>query len=137
MLVYAATASRLGAQTEEIMLCISNQGLAGLHPFNALPYRHFEGGAVGRQQTLEYCLRLIDISDEFWLFGISEGTLLELKHFVSSRADAAERFRDLTGIFDREAHIYRQSLGSIFSKEFEWLDSQAVANSAKTLTLLG
>ncbi|MHA1832730.1 MAG: hypothetical protein ACTSV7_01955 [Candidatus Baldrarchaeia archaeon] len=76
-LIYCATPSRLVKDKEKIMDFVKNEGCAPLHPFCALPYDYFEGGKVGRQKTLEYCLRLIDISDEFWLFGVSDGTLIE------------------------------------------------------------
>ena len=62
---------------------ITNKGDAPLHPFQAFPYERFEGNAsVGREKSMEYCLRLIDTSDEFYLFGISEGTLDETLYAI-------------------------------------------------------
>ncbi len=62
------------------MRFVASRGAACLHPFNALPYDFFEGGAVGRQETLKICCRLIDCCDEIWVFGISEGVLIELEY---------------------------------------------------------
>lgn len=39
-------------------------------------------GGIGREKTMEFCCRAIDICDEFWMFGISRGTLLELCHVL-------------------------------------------------------
>ncbi len=38
------------------------------------------GGVVGRERTMEFCRRTIDICDEFWMFGVSRGTLEEVAH---------------------------------------------------------
>jgi hypothetical protein len=40
----------------------------------------FEGGKIGREKTMELCQRLIEAADEFWLFGVSEGTLQDLTY---------------------------------------------------------
>lgn len=78
-LIYCATPSRLNKKKKEIMDFVTNKGHGPLHPFQAFPYERFEGNKkVGRKKTIEWCLRLIKICDEFWLFGISEGTLQEL-----------------------------------------------------------
>lgn len=84
-LIYCATPSRLASKTTEIMDFVQKQGQAGLHPFNALPFNYFEGGFVSREKTIEYCLRLIDISDEFWMFGVSDGTLQEIVHSIRTK----------------------------------------------------
>lgn len=76
-LVYCATPSRLSDMKEDILHYVDKNGFAPLHPFSALPYELFEGGNVGREKTLEYCLRLVDACDEFWMFGVSDGTLEE------------------------------------------------------------
>ena len=57
---------------------VTGQGLSPFHPFQAFEYKRFEGGPIGREKTMEFCLRAINICDEFWLFGISDGTLSEL-----------------------------------------------------------
>lgn len=80
-LVYASCPARMGDKKKEIMDFIAFQGKGGLHPFNAFPYEYFEGGVIGRKDTIQMCCRLIDICDQFWLFGISEGTLTETEYY--------------------------------------------------------
>ena len=79
-LIYCATPSRIANVTSDILKYVSDSGQAPLHPFCALPYEFFEGGKIGREKTIEFCLRLIDAADELWLFGVSKGTLIELNY---------------------------------------------------------
>ena len=66
---------------KDIMNFVTNQDYAPLHPFQAFPYERFEGNPkIGRTKSMEWCLKLIDISDEFWMFGVSNGTLEEVEH---------------------------------------------------------
>lgn len=54
-----------------------------MHRFQAFPYKKFEGNPnIGRKKTIEWCLRQVEMCDEFWLFGISEGALTELDHAI-------------------------------------------------------
>jgi len=57
---------------------VTERGHGPFHPFQAFERERFEDGVVGRDKTMEFCCRAIDICDECWLFGISEGTLIEL-----------------------------------------------------------
>tara|TARA_Y100000310_G_scaffold345160_1_gene462270 strand:- start:10016 stop:10315 length:300 start_codon:yes stop_codon:yes gene_type:complete len=59
---------------------LQNKGHGPLHPFQAFEYERFEGGPVGREKSMEFCRRAVKICDEYWLFGISHGTLEELVH---------------------------------------------------------
>ncbi len=78
-LVYCATPSRLKGKTIEIMDFVTSLGKAPLHPFQALPYERYEGNPkIGREKSMEYCFRLVDICDEFYMFGISRGALDEV-----------------------------------------------------------
>ncbi len=80
-LVYCATPARLASRIKDIMDSVTSEGNAPLHPFQALPYERFEGNpVVGRKNAMLYRMRLIDISDEFRMFGISKGVLDELSH---------------------------------------------------------
>ena len=81
-LVYCATPSRMAKKKKKIMDFVTSKGYAPFHPFQAFEYKRFEGGPVGRKKTIEFCCRAIDICDEFWMFGISEGTLEELSHVL-------------------------------------------------------
>lgn len=105
-LVYCACPARLGDKKKQILDFVASKGKAPLHPFNALPYEYFEGGIVGREATLEACCRLIDVCDEFWLFGISEGTLVELEYFYKKGHEASKKLRFFHKQFDDESEKY-------------------------------
>ena len=77
-LIYWATPARLQPKKKEIMDFVSEQGYGPFHQFQAFEYDRFEGGKIGREKTLEFCERAVAMCDEFWLFGISPGTLREL-----------------------------------------------------------
>lgn len=79
-LIYCATPARLNTKKKEIMDFVTNKGHGPFHPFQAFEFERFEGGAPGREKTLEFCERAVEMCDEFWLFGISNGTLRELIH---------------------------------------------------------
>lgn len=81
-IVYAASPTRFVKRKEEIMLYVSKFDRACLHPFHALPFQYFEGGGISREMTIAFCCKLVDMCDEFWLFGISDGTLLETAYFL-------------------------------------------------------
>jgi len=85
-LVYCATPSRMTRNKKKIMDFVTARGCAPFHPFQAFEYKRFEGGPVGRDKTMEFCCRAIDICDEFWMFGISEGTLKELCHVLKQNS---------------------------------------------------
>jgi hypothetical protein len=81
-LVYCATPARLKRKKNMIMDFVTSLGLGPFHPFQAFQYERFEGGPVGRTKTMEFCCRAIRICNQFWLFGISEGTLTELCYVI-------------------------------------------------------
>ena len=107
-LVYAATPSRLAHKVPEIMRFVADKGHAPLQPLRAFPIEYFENGAPGRPMTLHWCCRLIDIADQFWLLGISEGTLFEVDHLMKTGRRAA--FVDFSEIFDGEAALLQPRL---------------------------
>ncbi len=78
-LIYCATPARLNHKKKEIMDFVTNKGHAPFHPFQAFEYKRFEGGPAGRNKTIKFCKRAVEICDEFWLFGVSNGTIEELK----------------------------------------------------------
>jgi len=100
LLVYCATPARLSAKKKEIMDFVTRQGLGPFHPFQAFELERFEAGPVGRQKTMEFCCRAIDICDEFWMFGISPGTLTELCHTLEK--NPAKPIRLFLDEFDPE-----------------------------------
>jgi len=81
-LIYCATPSRLKDKLNEIMDFVTDKGYGVFHPFQAFPYERFEGGPVGREKSMEFCFRAVSICDEFWMFGVSKGTLEELTYAI-------------------------------------------------------
>ncbi|MFH1590241.1 MAG: hypothetical protein ABIB43_06765 [archaeon] len=107
-LIYCATPSRLVHRLDDIMDFVTNEGNAPLHPFQAFPFERYEGNPmVGRIKSMEYCLRLIDISDEFYMFGVSEGTLEEVSHAIKINKPIKLQFDS----FDPEWEKFYQELG--------------------------
>jgi len=82
-LIYCATPTRLSSKKAQIMDYVTQRGFGPFHPLQAFEYERFEGGPIGRDKTIEFCCRAIEICDEFWLFGISEGTLMELSYVIN------------------------------------------------------
>jgi hypothetical protein len=96
---------------------VTNQGYAPLHPFQAFPYERFEGNPrIGRAKSMEWCLKLIDISDEFWMFGVSDGTLEEVTH-AKTRIPIKLKFDG----FDSEWNKFYAQLGSKYSNPLDYL----------------
>jgi len=107
-LIYCATPSRLVHRLDDIMDFVSNQGNAPLHPFQAFPYDRFEGNDnIGRAKSMKWCLRLVDISDEFYMFGVSNGTLEEVAYAIKTSKLIKLQFDG----FDLEWEKYNQELG--------------------------
>jgi hypothetical protein len=104
-LVYCAQPGRLSNRKREVMNFVLEQGYAPLHPFQAFPYDLFEGGKIGREKTMELCQRLIEAADEFWLFGVSEGTLQDLTYALKIKKHVRV-FLD----FDPEWEVYYKKL---------------------------
>jgi hypothetical protein len=104
-LVYCATPARLSSKRVEIMNYVTEHGGGPFHPFQAFEYERFEGGPIGREKTIEFCCRAIEICDEFWLFGISEGTLIELAYIINfnkNNKNNQKEIRYLYKTFDPE-----------------------------------
>lgn len=107
-LIYCATPSRIAHNRQQIMDFVTQQGYAPLHPFQAFPYERFEGDPViGRQRSMEWCLRLVDISDQLWVFGISRGTLQELTHALTIGKPFRSFFREFDPTFSEHVEQFR------------------------------
>jgi hypothetical protein len=122
--IYGSMPSRLVDKTDEIMEFVAKMGRACLHPFKALPYKYYEGGVVGRDKTIRVCCKLIHVCDEFGIFGISEGTLIELEHHLEINPDRLRPQPLLVFIkeFDPEWRIYREKFVERFPAAIEVLD---------------
>ena len=120
-LIYCATPSRIVHRMKDIMDSVTNQGYAPLHPFQAFPYKRFEGNPkIGRTKSMEWCLKLIDISDEFWMFGISDGALEEVTHAIKIIKPVSLKFEG----FDPEWKKFYEKLGSKYNNPIDHLLSR-------------
>ena len=82
-LVYCATPSRLTSKAQEIADYVSKRGYSPLQPLIKYPRKDYEDNPqIGREQTMQYCLADVEQCKEFWLFGISKGTVRELKEAI-------------------------------------------------------
>jgi len=101
-LIYCASPGKLADKKEEIMDFVAQQGCAPFHPFQAFEYQRFEGGPVGRGKTMQFCCKAIDICDEFWLFGISEGTLTELNYVLNNQSNKQKKVKLFLNEFHKD-----------------------------------
>ena len=124
-LIYCAMPSRLIHRMKDVMDYVTGQGLAPLHPFQALPYERFEGNPkVGRIKAMEYCLRLVTIADKFYMFGVSNGTLEEVVYAIKIKKPVVLQFKG----FDLEWQKFYKELGSKYGNPLDKiieLDNQA------------
>lgn len=61
---------------------VESKNNAAFNPFLAFPLERFELGKVGIEITMEYCKRAVEMCDELWIFGLSEGTMKEMSHAI-------------------------------------------------------
>jgi hypothetical protein len=122
-LSYGSTPSRLVSKIEEIMEHTANRGKACVHPFNAFPYLYYEGGILGRQKSMVACCRLIDICGEFAIYGISEGTLIELQYVLdkNTNKDFQRPVEIFVKEFDPEWEKYYEQYYKRFSTALDYL----------------
>jgi hypothetical protein len=117
-LIYCATPSRIIHKMKKIMDLVTDEGYAPLHPFQAFPYKRFEGNPkIGRIKSMQWCLNLIDISDEFWMFGISDGTLEEVAHAIKIEKPIRLRFDG----FDNNWERFYKKLGKNYGNPLDYL----------------
>ena len=110
-LAYCSIPSRIIDRVEEIMDFIQAKKQAPFTPFLAFPVERYEKGPVGRKKTLEFCVRAVTLCDTFHFFGISEGTLLELRQAILKAKPIFLHFRE----FDPE---WRKSLAELKNGDF-------------------
>lgn len=116
-LIYCATPSRIAGNKTAIMNLVTSKGHGPFHPFQAFEYERFEGGPIGRIATIEMCLRAVDLCDGFWMFGISQGTLIELRRALSQRKSINLFIKE----FDPEWQTALRNFSSVFPREIRYL----------------
>ena len=120
-LIYCATPGRLSQYKEAIMDFVTSRGLAPFHPFQALPLERYEGNPrVGRAKTMEYCLRAVGICDEFWMFGVGDGTLQEAVEAIRLGKPIQLHFQDWNP-GDNEWERYYAQLGHKYNNPIDFL----------------
>jgi len=103
-------------QKHKIMEFVISQGKAPLHPFNALPIEYFETDTINRIDTLTLCCKLVDACDEFWLFGISEGTLTEAEYFFKTHTSSTKPLQIWIDRFDADCTKYAEQYRTRFKE---------------------
>ena len=106
-LIYCATPSRISNKIKQIMDVVTSKCYGPFHPFQAFELERFEHGPVGRDKTMEFCKRAVEICDEFWMFGVSEGTLFELNYALELGKPVQLMFEG----FDPEWEEFYEKLG--------------------------
>lgn len=76
-LAYCATPTRMREQWKPVMESVLADGDCPLYPFNAIIEEH--SAKLSREQLMSFDFRLVAKSDSLVLFGVSEGTLEELR----------------------------------------------------------
>lgn len=116
--MYGSTPSRLSHKTDEIMKFVAGLGKACLHPFKALPIEYFENGCVGREKTICVCCKLIDVCEEFGIFGISVGCLIELEYHLelNTRLSIPQKLSVFIKDFDPTWQTYYHQLKDHYPK---------------------
>lgn len=116
-LIYCATPSRLSGKLNEVMDFVTNKGYAPLHPFQAFPYEKFEGNPrIGRLESMRFCLKLVSICDEFWMFGVSDGTLQEAVYAIRILKPIRLKLRDFDPGWEKFYADLRQKYGNPLDK---------------------
>lgn len=86
-IMYCAVPTRLQHLREPIRRAARELGYAPVIPFDIGEYEDFEGGVIGRARTLKFMLHVLDFCDVIGLFGISDGTLLEVSTRLKSNKE--------------------------------------------------
>ena len=114
--MYCAIPTRLRHLREPIRRAAQELGYAPVIPFDIGEYEDFEGGSIGRDRTLKFMLHIMEFCDATGLFGISNGTMLELSESLKQQKD----IRTFPG-FDPEWETQYEKLKSGYNSPLEKL----------------
>ena len=78
-IIYCAIPTKELDRQDEIISFVINQGYIPFNPHFAFPKKYFEDGKIGRDKTMEICKQSIYWCNEFWYFGKSKGTDMEME----------------------------------------------------------
>jgi hypothetical protein len=124
-LVYLACPTRIGIKADRRAAMVkyaAEHGKAPMHPHAALPSEVYEFGIISRADTMQVCYRIIDMCDEFWVCGISEGVLAELRHFYQTGQDSSKPVVVLVDQFDPQWREYTAKMLAEHADIFEKLN---------------
>ena len=109
-IMYCAIPTRLRHLREPIRRAARELGYAPVIPFDIGEYEDFEGGSIGRARTLKFMLHVMEFCDTTGIFGISDGTMLEIfeslkqqkeiKTFPSFDPEWGTQYEKLKGKYD-------------------------------------
>lgn len=77
--IYCAIPTKMRDMADDISRFVIVSGHIPVNPFHALPHELFEGGKIGREDILQVSRDLVFISDEIWVFGLSENVEGDIK----------------------------------------------------------
>lgn len=107
--------TRLQHLAKEVEKIAWNSGYAPSIPFNVGPFEYFEGGIVGRPETLRFMIDYMNICGTVGIFGISEGVMGELKVAL----DQGKKIRVFPGLdpeWDKKYEELEPKYGDLFSR---------------------
>ncbi|MDP1719207.1 MAG: hypothetical protein Q8L24_02160 [bacterium] len=114
-IMYCAMPTRLQHLAEKIEKIAWESGYAPSIPFNVGPFKYFEGGIIGRPETLRFMIDYMDICGTVGVFGISEGVMGELK----AALDKGKKIRVFPGLdpeWDKKYEELEPRYGDLFSR---------------------
>ncbi|MDE1969966.1 MAG: hypothetical protein KGI50_00060 [Patescibacteria group bacterium] len=83
LIMYCMIPTRLRGERERARTLSRADGYAPTIPFDIGEFEDFEGGTIGRERTLQFMLHVLSFCDVVGLFGISEGTMIELNRAIA------------------------------------------------------
>lgn len=93
-IMYCAMPSRLQHLREQVQKIALECGYAPTIPFDVGPFKYFEGGIIGRPETLRFMIDYMKICGTVGIFGISPGVMGELK----TALDEGKKIRVFPGL---------------------------------------
>ncbi|MDO8466889.1 MAG: hypothetical protein Q7S83_01985 [bacterium] len=93
-IMYCAMPTRLTHLSAKVRRIAWQAGFAPSIPFDVGPFKYFEGGIIGRTETLRFMIDYMKICGTVGIFGISEGVMGELK----TALDEGKKIRVFPGL---------------------------------------
>lgn len=113
--MYCAMPTRLQHLAAAVEKIAGEAGYAPSVPFNVGPFKYFEGGAIGRAETLKFMIDYMNICGTVGIFGISEGVMGELKVAL----DQGKKIRVFPGLdpeWDSKYEELEPKYGDLFAR---------------------